>query len=56
VVQRQLDDSLPVVWLYHSRGVQGISARLAGVKMDLRGELVSISDWTVLGPPGYRPK
>ena len=55
-VQRQLIDSMPVVWVYHSRGVQGVSARLAGVHMDLRGELVSVATWQPLGPPGARAK
>jgi peptide/nickel transport system substrate-binding protein len=55
-VQRLLADSMPVVWVYHSRGLQGVSARLAGVRMDLRGELASIADWTAIGPPGTRPR
>ncbi|MCC6244509.1 MAG: peptide ABC transporter substrate-binding protein [Gemmatimonadaceae bacterium] len=36
----------PVVWLYHARGVQGLSRRLSHVTMDLRGELVSVARWT----------
>ena len=44
-VQRLLADSTPVAWIYHSRGVQGVSARLAGVQMDLRGEMVSLVRW-----------
>jgi peptide/nickel transport system substrate-binding protein len=44
-VQQELQRELPVAWLYHSRGVQGLSARLEGVTMDLRGELVTIVDW-----------
>lgn len=36
----------PVVWLYHARGVQGLSNRLEQVTMDLRGELVSVAQWT----------
>lgn len=51
-VQKQLADSLPIAWIYHSRGVQGISARLTGVKMDLRGELVSLGGWSSSGAPG----
>ena len=46
-VQRVLNDSLPVAWLYYSRGVQGVSARLRNVTMDLRGEMVSIADWSI---------
>jgi peptide/nickel transport system substrate-binding protein len=53
-VQRHLVDSLPMMWVYHSRGVQGISARLDGVKMDLRGELASLAQWQPLGAPGMK--
>ncbi|GJG88315.1 ABC transporter substrate-binding protein [Gemmatimonadetes bacterium T265] len=45
-VQRMLADSVPVAWLYHSRGVQGVARRLRGVTMDLRGELATVHDWT----------
>lgn len=44
-VDRMLLSEMPVVWLYHARGVQGVSARLQHVVMDLRGELVSVSKW-----------
>jgi peptide/nickel transport system substrate-binding protein len=54
--QRILDDSLPVIWIYHSRGVQGISARLDGVTMDLRGEMVSVASWSARGAPGFRSR
>jgi peptide/nickel transport system substrate-binding protein len=54
VVQKQLADSLPMVWVYHSRGVQGISARLDGVKMDLRGEHVSLAQRQPRGAPGMK--
>jgi ABC-type transport system substrate-binding protein len=53
-VQQHLADSLPMMWVYHSRGVQGISARLDGVKMDLRGELASLAQWRPLGAPGMK--
>jgi peptide/nickel transport system substrate-binding protein len=43
-----------MAWVYHSRGVQGIAARLDGVRMDLRGELVSVAQWQPLGPPGMK--
>ncbi len=46
-VQRVLQDSAPVAWIYHSRGVQGLSARLRNVTMDLRGEMVSVADWSI---------
>lgn len=44
-VQRLLARDMPAAWLYHARGVQGVSRRLAGVRMDLRGELVTIVRW-----------
>lgn len=53
-VQRILADSMPIVWVYHSRGLQGVSARLSGVTMDLRGELASLAKWAPTGPPGVR--
>jgi peptide/nickel transport system substrate-binding protein len=46
-VQQALDTLAPATWLYHSRGVQGMSRRLRGVTMDLRGELVTVHDWTL---------
>lgn len=47
VVQRALDGAMPVAWVYHARGVQGLSRRLRDVRMDLRGEMVSIARWSV---------
>jgi peptide/nickel transport system substrate-binding protein len=44
---RVFNDSTPAVFLYHARGVQGVNRRVKGVRMDLRGELVSLSDWYV---------
>jgi peptide/nickel transport system substrate-binding protein len=38
-------DSLPAAFLYHARGVQGLSRRLEGVRMDLRGELATLARW-----------
>lgn len=52
-VQRELDSQVPVAWIYHSRGVQGVSARLKNVVMDLRGEMVSLARWE-LAPIGTR--
>jgi peptide/nickel transport system substrate-binding protein len=49
-VQEALAEATPVAWLYHSRGVQGVSRRLQDVRMDLRGELVTLSRWR-LAPP-----
>ena len=48
-VQRTLDDETPVAWVYHSRGVQGVTSRLSGVRMDLRGEMPTIADWRLAG-------
>jgi peptide/nickel transport system substrate-binding protein len=44
-IQMTLDSVAPATWLFHSRGVQGISRRVKGVTMDLRGELVTLHDW-----------
>jgi peptide/nickel transport system substrate-binding protein len=46
-VQWFLDREMPVAWIYHSRGLQGISARLRNVTMDLRGEMATIADWRI---------
>jgi peptide/nickel transport system substrate-binding protein len=46
-VQLALDSLAPATWLYHSRGVQGVARRVQGVQMDLRGELVTVHDWTL---------
>src|SRR5690242_13293020 len=45
--QRMFGDSLPVVVLYHARGLQGMNRRVHGVVMDLRGELPTVHDWWV---------
>jgi peptide/nickel transport system substrate-binding protein len=44
-VQADLAASVPVAWIYHSRGVQGVAANLRNVVMDLRGELTTIAKW-----------
>ncbi len=44
-VQNVLAREVPMVWIYHARGVQGVAARMQGVIMDLRGELVSVARW-----------
>jgi peptide/nickel transport system substrate-binding protein len=46
-VQAALDSLAPATWIYHSRGLQGLSRRLTGVRMDIRGELVSLHDWRI---------
>ena len=43
--QRAFADSTPVAFLYHSRGLQGITRRLRNVAMDVRGELVTAARW-----------
>ena len=48
-VQRILDAETPVAWVYHSRGVQGVTARLLGVRMDLRGEMPTVAQWRLSG-------
>lgn len=53
-VQRALDRDTPVAWIYHSRGVQGVSSRMRHVTMDLRGELVTVSRWSVDSVPSRR--
>jgi peptide/nickel transport system substrate-binding protein len=47
-VQSELARDMPAAWLYHSRGLQGISRRMLDVHMDLRGELASLSRWSVV--------
>ena len=46
-VQERLDSLAPATWLYHSRGVQGVSRRVDGVTMDLRGELAGVHGWSI---------
>src|SRR6266704_1491748 len=43
--QRLFRDSLPVAFLYHARGVQGMNRRVSDVRMDVRGELPTIAGW-----------
>ena len=47
VAQRIFADSLPVAFLYHGRGLQGITRRLRNVTMDVRGELVTAAQWRI---------
>ena len=46
-VQAELDAEAPVAWLVHSRGLQGVTRRLSGVEMDLRGELATVAQWRI---------
>ena len=50
-VQRELSAQVPVSWIYHARGVQGLSRRLQAVRMDLRGEMATLVRWR-LEPAG----
>lgn len=50
-VQRVLADEMPVAWIYHSRGLQGLSARLQNVTMDLRGEMATLARWRIGSAP-----
>ncbi|MGH7510757.1 MAG: ABC transporter substrate-binding protein [Gemmatimonadales bacterium] len=45
--QRLFADSMPVAFLYHARGLQGMNRRVRGVSMDLRGELPTVHEWWV---------
>ena len=45
LAQQMFRDSLPVVFLYHARGLQGMNRRVHGVRMDLRGELPTVAAW-----------
>lgn len=44
-VQGELSRQVPVSWIYHARGVQGLSRRLQSVRMDLRGEMATLVEW-----------
>ena len=46
-VEATLDTLAPATWVYHSSGLQGLSRKLSGVRMDVRGELVSLHDWRI---------
>jgi ABC-type transport system substrate-binding protein len=45
--QRMFADSVPVAFLYHANGLQGMNRRVHGVRMDLRGELPTVHEWWV---------
>ena len=44
---RFFHDSLPATFLYHARGLQGVSRRIRGVQLGLRGELATVATWSV---------
>jgi peptide/nickel transport system substrate-binding protein len=43
--QRRFATQIPVAWLYHAAGVQGMNRRVHEVSMDVRGELVTVAQW-----------
>ena len=45
-----IQDSVAAAFLYHARGVQGVNRRVRGITMDLRGELVTLSQWWIERP------
>jgi peptide/nickel transport system substrate-binding protein len=45
--QQMFGALMPVAFLYHARGVQGMNRRVEHVRMDLRGELPAVSRWEV---------
>ena len=49
-IQETLADDVPVSWIYHARGVQGLSRRLQQVRMDLRGEMATLVQWRLDAP------
>jgi peptide/nickel transport system substrate-binding protein len=46
-IQSELEREAPAAWIYHSRGLVGMSSRVLNVRMDLRGELATVSRWTI---------
>ena len=45
--QQRFADSIPVTFLYHARGLQGMNRRVRDVRFDVRGELATVSRWWV---------
>lgn len=42
----QFAEQVPVVFLYHAQGLQGMNRRVHNVRMDLRGELPTVARWS----------
>ncbi|HEU4800815.1 MAG TPA: ABC transporter substrate-binding protein [Gemmatimonadales bacterium] len=42
----QFAELVPVVFLYHAQGLQGMNRRVHHVRMDLRGELPTVARWS----------
>ena len=40
-------EAVPVAFIYHARGLQGVNRRVRGVELGLRGELASVARWSV---------
>ena len=49
-IQSRLATEVPVSWVYHARGVQGLSRKLQMVRMDLRGEMATLVEWRLDAP------
>jgi peptide/nickel transport system substrate-binding protein len=49
-IQQELAGAAPVSWIYHARGVQGLSRKLHEVRMDLRGEMATLAQWRLNTP------
>jgi peptide/nickel transport system substrate-binding protein len=49
-VQAELAREMPAAWIYHSRGLVGMSSRVRNVRMDLRGELATVTQWDLASP------
>lgn len=45
--QHIFHDRVPVAFLYHARGLQGMNRRVEHVRMDLRGELPTVARWSI---------
>ncbi|MDQ3949871.1 MAG: peptide ABC transporter substrate-binding protein [Gemmatimonadota bacterium] len=46
-IQAELEREAPAAWIYHSRGLVGMSSRVRNVRMDLRGELATVAQWAI---------
>ncbi len=44
--QRAMAREVPAAFLYHARGVVGMNRRVHGVRMDLRGDLPTVAQWS----------
>ena len=40
-------ESVPATFIYHARGLQGLNRRLTGIELGLRGELASVTRWSL---------